>query len=163
MLNGNPSKKPGAELAAAVSPEVKLCDPPDILSDRARAEWYRIGRELEVLGLVSSLDVAALSAYCAAWADWVWAREMIETYQLAGGKLPGEDGYVMGTATGYRSVSVYVTLAAGAERRMREWASEFGLTPAARARVTGGAKQGTLFGDEGDPMAAFLRAGANVK
>lgn len=160
LLSGNASKKPDAELQGAISPEVRLCDPPDILSDRARLEWYRIGLELETLGLVSALDVAALAAYCEAFADWVWAREMIALYQVAPG---GEDGYVMRTSTDYKQVSVYVQLAGAAEKRMREWAAEFGLTPAARARVTGKVQQGSLFGGEGDPMSAFLRAGANLK
>lgn len=160
MLNGNPSKKAESDLQGVIAPEVKLCDPPEILSERAMTEWHRIGRELEILGLVSALDVAALAAYCQAWADWCWAREMIELYQCEHG---GEAGFVMGTATGYKQISVYVQLAGAAEKRMREWAAEFGLTPAARARVTGGAKQGSLFPADDDPMAAFLRAGANVK
>ena len=153
LLHGNASKKPEAALREAAQVEVRIPEPPLVLSETARAEWERITPQLERLGLISDLYLAACAAYCVAWADWCHARAKIQEL---------EDGYVMSTPQGYRQVGAWWTVAAQAEDRMRRWAAEFGLTPAGRMRVTGGATpQGSLFPDE-DPMAAYTAAASRV-
>ena len=153
LLHGNASKKPEAALREAAQVEVRIPEPPLILSEVARKEWDRITPHLERLGLISDLYLAACAAYCVAWADWCHARAMVQ--QL-------EDGYVMSTPQGYKQIGAWWTAAGQAEDRMRRWAAEFGLTPAARMRVTGGANPtGSLFPDD-DPMAAYTAASSRV-
>jgi P27 family predicted phage terminase small subunit len=153
LLHGNPAKKSPGALRDAIQVEVRIPEPPAILSEVALKEWERITPQLERLGLISDLYLAACAAYCAAWADWCHARSKLQ--QL-------EDGYVMNVSQQAQQVGAWMTVANQAEERMRRWASEFGLTPSARMRVTGGANpQGTLFPDD-DPMAAYTAASARL-
>ena len=41
-------------------------EPPEWLAQYAKEEWWRTAPQLHVLGLLSSVDVACLAAYCAA-------------------------------------------------------------------------------------------------
>lgn len=161
-LHGNPSKKPESELAPAIEPEVKIPDPPQFLAEDARNEWERIAPELKTLGLVADVYARPLAAYCVAYGDWARARSAIETL-YAGGAPEEMRGFVATTPAGYQQITGLMVLARQAEQRMLEAAREFGLTPAARTKVTmGGSAQLALFPDQGDPMAAYTRAASNV-
>lgn len=162
QLHGNPSKKPAAELAPAIEPEVKIPDPPAFLCEEAREEWTRIAPELKTLGLVAEVYSRPLAAYCVAYADWARARVAIEKL-FSAGTPEAMAGYVATTPQGYQQVTGLMVMARQAEQRMLEAAREFGLTPASRTKVTmGGSAQLALFPDHGDPMAAYTRAASNV-
>jgi P27 family predicted phage terminase small subunit len=161
-LHGNPSKKPAAELAPTVEPEVKIPDPPAFLCAEAREEWVRIAPELKTLGLVAEVYARPLAAYCVAYGDWARARVAIETLYAMGAPVEMA-GFVATTPTGYQQLTGLMVLAKQAEQRMLEAAREFGLTPSSRTKVTmGGSAQLALFPDQGDPMVAYTRAASNV-
>ena len=61
------------------------------LNSSAKAEWKRLAGEMHRLGILTSLDRAALAAYCQAYGRWVEAeRKLKETPLLI--KLPS--GYI---------------------------------------------------------------------
>jgi len=144
LLNGNPSKKSAADLTGpggGAQVEVKIPPCPQFLTKDARAEWKRIAKDLQTLGLVSELDRAELAVYCQAWADWKKARETIAAME--------DKGFVETTPSGYKQMSAWMQLANRAEERMRKAGSAFGLNPSARASLgPGHVGQGELFPNE---------------
>jgi hypothetical protein len=50
-------------------------EPPEWLHEYPKQEWGRTAPELHVLGLLSSVDVACLAAYCSSYAMWRQASE----------------------------------------------------------------------------------------
>src|SRR6476620_7381333 len=78
VLDGNPGRRPLNECEPAAPQGVPEC--PDWLSDEAKAEWKRVIPELQMMGLLSSADRAALAAYCTAWCRWVEAEEMVKKF-----------------------------------------------------------------------------------
>ena len=97
---------------------------PAHLSDAARKEWQRAGHFLLQLGLMTELDVAALTAYCVAYGRWGEAEEALRTY-----------GTMLKSPNGFPVQSPYLAVANKAMEQMRSLLSEFGMSPASRSRV----------------------------
>lgn len=157
LLRGDPSKlgqrKLGSLLDEVVRPEVEIPEPPRSLDKEALAEWKRITPHLAKLGLVSQIDRAALSAYCTAWGDYAWAEARIKALNAEAkseGDKSGERGRVWNTPSGYKQMSVPLQIRNRAMEMMAKFLSDFGMSPAARTRVTPGdpAGQGSLPGFE---------------
>lgn len=123
VLDGNPSKR--ALNRNEPKPTVKTPTCPKELSPTAKKEWRRITRELEPLGMLTALDLAGLAAYCALYARWVEAEDKVR-----------EIGMLMKTPNGYPILNPYLTVAQASLKQMRGYLQEFGLSPAARSRVT---------------------------
>lgn len=143
-IKGNPSKKSAAELKGGgdgLQVEAKIPPCPAFLTKDARAEWKRLAKDLQTLGLISELDRAELAVYCQAWGDWKFAREKIAALE--------DKGFVEVTPSGYKQMSAWMQLANRAEERMRKAGSAFGLNPSARASLGAGTlAQGELFPNE---------------
>lgn len=114
---------------------------PTHLDREARAEWKRIARELTGLGLLTSVDRAALAAYCAAYSRWVKAEEQVQKFGLV----------IKSPKSGYPIANPYVGIANTALDQMRRFLIEFGMTPASRSRIHVDAP-----GEE-DPFDAFMK------
>jgi P27 family predicted phage terminase small subunit len=130
-LEGNPGHRriPTNELRPRCD---KIPKPPPFLIGIARQEWRRIAPQCFVLGLLTNLDVASLAAYCQAYARWVIAEtrcaEMAERDELT-------SGLMIKTTNGNVVQNPLVGTARRAAADMVRYASEFGLTPSARARL----------------------------
>jgi P27 family predicted phage terminase small subunit len=86
---------------------------PDHLDEQARVKWQEIAPTLDT----TQPGVAdALTAYVVAWSQWTAAQAKV-----------AELGPVIKSAAGFAIVSPYVTVAAQAERRMRQWGDVLGL------------------------------------
>ncbi len=110
------------------TPNPEIPSAPEHLSRYALMEWGRITEELHRLGLVSSIDRAALSAYCQTYARWREAEE----------QLIGKDGtptLVTETANGTIIQHPLVGVANKALELMHKFLVEFGMTPSSRSRV----------------------------
>lgn len=129
-LRGNPGKRALPKKEPA--PTTDGVAPPPWLSAEARAEWDRVAPELQRLGLLTLVDVAALAGYCTAYANWQLHEQRAT-----------EIGTELAIATGVRNAALRE------RQQMRQFAAEFGGTPSARARVHGAPTQ-----DE-DPFAEF--------
>ena len=98
---------------------------PPHLSDEAKAEWRRITPKLKEMRLLSHVDRAALAGYCELWARWQKAEKMIQ-----------ESGEVITTPNGSLQVSPWISIAHRSLVELRKFASEFGLSPASRSKVS---------------------------
>ncbi len=62
LLEGNPGKRPLPMNEPKPAPTAPKC--PSWLHKDAKKEWKRISTELERLGLLTQVDMAALAGYC---------------------------------------------------------------------------------------------------
>lgn len=151
VLRGNPGhKRLSTLLDDVVRPDVEIPERPDVLEGEAAVEWDRITPHLERLGLVSHIDRAALTAYCQAWGDYVWAQRRIKA--LNAEDASGERGRIWDTPSGYKQISVLQQISNRALEQMKSFLAEFGMTPAARSRVTPGDPQLGLPGVDKKPV-----------
>lgn len=109
-------------------PVVSLPDPPPEWKKAnpvALTEWERITPHLYELGLLTAVDRAALVAYCEAWSRLRQAEAEI-----------AKTGLLVETTNGNLIQSPAVGIANTAFKNMLAAATEFGLTPSSRTRVS---------------------------
>lgn len=138
VLEGNPGKRKlnTAEPRAQGTP---TC--PAWLSATAKKEWKRILPELVALGIVGSVDSAALAAYCTCVATVQEAEKIIQ-----------EEGLIVYAPSGYPQQHPAVGIRSAALTQMRHFLSEFGMSPSSRSRIVTPPKE-----EPEDPMAEFLQ------
>lgn len=112
--------------ALKTTPTAELLAPecPPELGPVARTEWHRLVPELARLNLIAHLDRGQLAIYCVAFAQWLDAVEIIQKF-----------GSVVKTPSGFPVQSPYVAILNRQADTMIRIASEFGFTPASRARL----------------------------
>ena len=108
--------------------QLEMWCPVSHLDDEAQTEWNRITPELSTLGLITRIDRAALAAYCQAWSRWVKAEEMLKS----------TGPVIKSKATGAIYQNPYLAVANRAMKQMRDFLTEFGMTPSSRNRVSSG-------------------------
>ena len=122
VILGNPGKRPinGSE----PKPPGSRPSCPSHLSATAKAEWKRLARTLNDMGVLTQVDRAALAAYCQAYGRWVEAeRQLAETPTL------------LRTPAGYVQQSPWLTIANKQLELMARYMAELGLTPSSRSRL----------------------------
>jgi P27 family predicted phage terminase small subunit len=150
-LRGNPSKKSLSSLLDdVVRPDVAIPKCPGHLSTDAKAEWKRITEHLERLGLVSEIDRAMLTGYCVAWGRHVAAERRIKELDAKDTSAAG--GHIGVTPSGYQQISVWLQISNRAMEQLTKFAAEFGMSPAARSRVTASDPQLMLPGVDDKPQ-----------
>lgn len=148
LLQGNPGKRPIPEEVQPLI--VELPPAPEFLDAYATEEWNRLSAELHRLRLLTIVDTAAFAGYCAAYSRWRNAEEAFQTMarndRVMRGlviKKSGPNGGAVENPLAYASRR--------AAQEMLRFASEFGFTPAARARIAAGLSAGpttaSKFGD----------------
>jgi P27 family predicted phage terminase small subunit len=145
LIRGNPGCR---KIKPEPQPRVPRTapEPPDFLSDEARAEWARIVPQLRCLGLLTALDVTVAAAYCQSFGRWVAAERILA-------KMAAEDPDTKGlTITGTMGVPMLnpmLKVARLSAADMLRFSCEFGFSPAARTRIQAGigAEVKSKFGD----------------
>jgi P27 family predicted phage terminase small subunit len=137
-LEGNPGKRPLNRSEPKPS-GIPKC--PSHLDKEAKREWRRISAELIALGLLTSVDRAALAAYCAAYSRWVAAETNVQKHGTV----------IKSPKSGYPIQNPYLGVANRALDQIRQFAIEFGLTPASRSRLHVDPSKG-----DQDPFSAFM-------
>jgi P27 family predicted phage terminase small subunit len=124
IIRGNPGKR---KLRSAVEPPVspQPPEPPGCLTGYALDEWHRLAPELHRLGLLTSLDVMPLAAYCEAHKVWREASEMLA-------RTPEDEQLVVDGKP-----NPLVRIVRNAAHQMTAIGAQFGLSPCARLRVAG--------------------------
>ena len=75
QLEGNPGKR---QLNAnEPKPAARAPSCPKWLEDDAKKEWRRLAKQMEQLGILTEVDMAAFAGYCQAYARWKEAEEFI--------------------------------------------------------------------------------------
>jgi P27 family predicted phage terminase small subunit len=134
LLRGNPGRRPVSE---GMRPEqhADIPDPPPFIKGYAADEWYSIATELHRLGVLTKVDTSNLAAYCFAYGTWRDAAEMIA---LLRDREDVSRGLLVRTSYGDAATNPLIGIARRAAADMIRFGAEFGLTPAARARIGGG-------------------------
>jgi len=125
MLRGNPGKRPLPEHEPR--PASEMPSPPSVLGDIALEEWYRIGPELQRIGVLTMADRSCLASYCKVYERWC----------MADSHLKSSEDLVNMTGTGTLAQNPYVSIANKAMELMHKFGVELGLTPSSRTRMTG--------------------------
>lgn len=130
IIEGNPGKR--AIHGNEPEPVKEIPEPPAELNDDARLEWERVAAELYRVNLLSRIDRAALTSYCAAWGRWVVAERGIKE-QAKDPRTMG--GLVMVSEHGALIRNPLVGIADKAAAAVVRYAAEFGMTASARSRL----------------------------
>lgn len=133
-LRGNPGKRKLSKdepTPAAVDPVM-----PPGLSEAAQAEWKDILPILRDMKVLTAADAKALAGYCHNFARWMEAEEEVKRLgiiieePIMGG--PADDREVVGYK--YKNNPALRT-SMDAQRQMKSFLVEFGMTPASRTRI----------------------------
>ena len=129
ILEGNPGKRKLNPNEPKPKGKAPRC--PIWLEEEARQEWRRLAKTLETMGVLTEADAAVFAAYCQAYGRWKQAEA-----KIADGNL------VFLTPSGYPQQNPYLSIAQQNMRLMHRFATDFGLTPAARSRIIAGSENG---------------------
>ncbi len=77
-LESNPGKRALNEFEPKPKKKAPKC--PNWLDTEAKKEWRRVAKQLEELGVLTEVDMAAFAGYCEAYARWKEAEEFISKY-----------------------------------------------------------------------------------
>lgn len=130
VIRGNPGcrKLPKHE----PKPKVSVPSAPAHLTKAAKSEWKRVTRSLKALGIISTIDRAALAAYCQAYGRWVQAENALAEMAK---QNTSTGALIVKTQSGNVIQNPLVGVANKAMRDLMHYAVEFGMTPSARVRV----------------------------
>ena len=109
--------------------------PPKHLCKDAKREWETVCKTLFEIGVLTEIDKAVLAAYCTAYALWERSWRAINEMS-ATGKLGA--GLMISTTNGNMIQNPLVGTANKAAGDMVRFASELGMTPAARSKIKAG-------------------------
>ncbi len=138
VLEGNPGKR---QLNSnEPKPKVKAPPCPKWLEDDAKKEWRRLSKQMEQMGILTEVDMAAFAGYCQAYARWKAAEEFITKH-----------GAIVKTPSGYWQQVPQVSIAQQYMKQMGKFCEQFGLTPASRSRIVADTRQGEYM-DEMDRL-----------
>lgn len=142
VLEGNPGRRKLNE-REPVPPKGDIkC--PTWLMPEAKKEWKRLAPSLEAMGVLTMADLTSFAGYCQAFARWKEAEEFITQH-----------GSIFKTPSGYVQQVPQVSIAQQNLKIMQSFCTEFGLTPATRARIiaAGGGPEDAAE----DPMERLLK------
>jgi len=123
-LRGNPGHRPLPKNEPQPKQRAKVPPAPRYLDAVAKKEWRRVAKQMHAIGLLTEVDITALSAYCQCFSTWVDATKKVQ-----------ELGAIVRTPSGYPTQSPFLGIANKAQVEMRKWLTEFGMTPSSRSRV----------------------------
>lgn len=124
LIQGNPGKQRINH--SEPKPEPAGLDCPALLKGEARKKWSEIAPKLLRYGLFTELDRDALAAYCQAYSEWARAVRMM-----------AKDGVVRNYGQkGYEQISAWVTVADKSLKKMKEFLTQFGMTPSSRSALS---------------------------
>lgn len=141
VLEGNPGKRPLN--INEPKPQSKAAKCPSWLETEAKKEWRRVAKQLEQLGILTEVDMAAFAGYCQAYARWKDAEEFISKH-----------GTIVKTPSGYWQQVPHVSISQTYLKIMGRFCEQFGLTPSARSRLVP-----DKITESDDPMELMLLTG----
>ena len=136
LLKGNPGHRPPPPDEPKPPPDIPRC--PRSLNKEAKAEWRRITKELDALGMIGIIDKAVLASDCQAWAHWVDACERLEKTGMV--IRSSEKVTIKPDGTEIRSmgapmINPYQKIATTENAKMMKALIEMGMSPSSRPRV----------------------------
>ena len=126
-------------------------EPPPFITGYAADEWWTTATELHRLGLLTKVDIPRSPAYCHAYGQWRMAAESLAKMQR---ERSDHERQIIKTKYGDAAMNPLVSIVRKHAGDVVRYAAEFGLTPAARSRITAG-----IHGDNSQSKFAGLIAG----
>jgi P27 family predicted phage terminase small subunit len=134
VLRGNPGKR-----AIVPSPEPFRGDAPppcpDYLTGYAREEWDRVSGELFAMRCLAPVDASLLAVYCESYRRWRTASEAMKEMES---RDAATRGLLVKTAAGGAVINPFLWVIHNAAKTMLQIASELGMSPVARSRISAG-------------------------
>jgi P27 family predicted phage terminase small subunit len=127
VIAGNPGKKPLN--AREPQPAVGTPHCPEWLSEDARKIWKRLVPQLRGMKVLTLVDADALAMYCNTFARWRDAEDFVTKHGMVY-PIRDDQGRVK-----CMQQFPQVSIARNLLLVLRAYQQEFGLTPAARARI----------------------------
>jgi P27 family predicted phage terminase small subunit len=135
LLCGNPGHQKLNKDEPQPQVPAEAPEPPPFLTGYAMDEWWRVAPELHRLRLLTIADVMPFAAYCQAYMHWRTAEEVLAAMAE---RDQATSGLLVKRADGNAGQNPLLSIARKAAADMVRYASEFGLSPAARARISAG-------------------------
>lgn len=128
LLQGNPGKRAINKNEPQPKDAIPRC--PAWLDEEAKVAWKRIVPQLRDMGVLTLIDADALTNYCDTWSRW---KKAVLFLQKNGDvyTIKGDDGKLK-----YVQQLPQVAIARNLLAVLNRYQQEFGLTPAARCRLT---------------------------
>ena len=142
LLEGNPGKR-GLN-AGEPKPEKKAPRCPAWLEAEAKKEWKRMAKQMERLGILTEIDMAAFAGYWPGVCRW---KEAEEYYFRAWGDHGDAFGVLPAGSAGVHCTDLL--------KIMNRFCEQFGLTPSSRSRIVADAGEDK----ESDAMEILLFKG----
>jgi P27 family predicted phage terminase small subunit len=127
LVKGNPGRRPLNE--SEPTPRRERPGAPAHISDKAREAWGYVSGLLDRIGVLTEVDAIALEMLCEAYADYIAACAALKAFGSNYYQTVSNEGSVMHRA------HPAVAVKQDADRRIKSWVAEFGMTPSARTRV----------------------------
>lgn len=128
LTTAEKERRGAAEKVMGEAPPIKTA-PPAWLDETAKKEWRRLIKECKAMGILSTLDMGALAICCDAYSKYKAATEKINDTTLVGTHTNkfGAKNLV---------INPFVMVAQKYSDTYKKYATDLGLTPAARMRMT---------------------------
>ncbi|MGB4248536.1 MAG: phage terminase small subunit P27 family [Pseudohongiellaceae bacterium] len=143
IVKGNPGRRPIPKDEPRPKRVIPSC--PDYLSQSGQVAWGRLSVLLDRMGVLTEADAAALERLCDCYTDIMECRKLIardgRTYKVT----------TMTSDTLIKSNPAVNQLRA-ADAQFKSYLVEFGLTPAAKGKVSGAQDTEAV-----DPLDQFFR------
>ena len=142
LLRGNPGRRPIDDDEPDPSPRARIPTPPQDMGKYGRSEWRRMAKVLVPLGLLTDADMSAFRAMCHSFQRMCEAEDQIRIM-----------GMVVMTPSKYPVQSPFIAIANKARAECMALWAQFGMTPAARTKVSvqrgsDGGLGDLMYGDE---------------
>lgn len=125
---GGKEKSDGGPIASTLA---SVPAAPAWLCKDGKAEWARVGEELHLLGMLSSIDLGVMAAYCNSFATFVRAMR----YQATLEKVEPGSSLMAKAANGTVFKHPVLGAISTSTKDMVRFAAEMGMTPSARSRI----------------------------
>lgn len=125
-IQGNPGKR--ALPQNEPQPAAARPNKPKDLGPYASKLWDAAADELENMGVLTRADGPALRMMCETWDRYFEARRIVNAYGSLTYETASDGGPLI-------KKNPAVGIMENAERSLRAWFGEFGMTPSARSRV----------------------------
>lgn len=127
-LKGNPGQRRLNEDEPKPEKAPTAAQPPQHLSEHARAEWRRMYPVLRNCGLLTLADLPAFEVYCTSYGRYVAAEEV----------LAKAESLTVETPNGHQQAHPCVAISRQERIVAKAYLAEFGMTPSSRSRIVAG-------------------------
>lgn len=139
VVQGNPGRVKNLGVNEPKPKKVQGARPPKWMSPAARRVWREMAPRLELLGLLTVLDVNMLARYCDVFVKWALERDFLDkhgsTYQVF--YEPTEEDLALGVEPRLKYTAQYpaANLYHQFGKELTRLETQFGMSPASRASV----------------------------